>query len=53
MNITFPHLGNTYIAAKVLFEELGIKYTIPPLSSKRTLDIGSMYSPEDICLPLK
>ncbi|CDF59359.1 2-hydroxyacyl-CoA dehydratase [Thermobrachium celere] len=53
MNITFPHLGNTYIAAKVLFEGLGVDYTIPPLSSKKTLEIGCLYSPDDVCLPFK
>lgn len=53
MRVTFPHLGNVYIAAKALFDELEIDYVIPPLSSKKTLEIGSFYSPEEICLPFK
>ncbi|MCX7695638.1 MAG: 2-hydroxyacyl-CoA dehydratase [Caloramator sp.] len=53
MNITFPHLGNTYIAGKVLFEGLGVEYTIPPISTKKTLEIGCLHSPDDVCLPFK
>lgn len=53
MKITFPHLGNVYIAAKALFDGLGIEYVIPPFSSKKSLEIGSLYSPEEICLPFK
>ena len=34
MKITFPNLGNTYIAAKVLFDGLGIEYVIPPVNNK-------------------
>jgi predicted nucleotide-binding protein (sugar kinase/HSP70/actin superfamily) len=46
-------MGNVHIAAKVLFDGLGIDYVIPPLNSKRALEIGSLYSPEEICLPFK
>lgn len=53
MKITFPHLGNTYIAGKVLFEGLGIEYIVPPTSTKNTLEIGSIYSPDEVCLPFK
>lgn len=53
MKITFPHLGNVYIAAKALFDGLGIEYIIPPMTSKADLEIGSIYSPEEICLPFK
>lgn len=53
MKITFPHLGNVYIAAKALFDDLGIDYVIPPMSNKEALEIGSYYSPEEICLPFK
>lgn len=28
MTITIPHLGNVYIAAKILFDSLGIDYVI-------------------------
>ena len=50
MTITIPHMGSVYIAVKVLFDSLGIKYVIPPLNNKEALFIGSKYSPEEICL---
>lgn len=53
MKITFPHMGNQYIASKVLLEELGLDPIIPPQTSQATLDLGMKYSPESICLPLK
>lgn len=53
MKITFPHFGNTYIASKALFEGLGISCIVPPQSSKKSLQIGSEHSPDDICLPFK
>lgn len=53
MKITFPHLGNSCFAAKAVFDGLGIDYVIPPLSNKRALEIGSLYSPEEMCLPFK
>ncbi len=53
MKVTFPHMGNQYVGTKVLLDELGIDSIIPPECSKETLDIGTKYSPESICLPLK
>lgn len=53
MKITFPHLGNVYIGVKALLDGLGIEYVIPPFTNKRSLEIGSLYSPEEICLPFK
>lgn len=53
MKITIPHLGNVHIAAKILFDGLGIDYVIPPLNNKEALFLGSKYSPEEICLPFK
>lgn len=53
MKITFPHMGNTYIAAKGLLEDLGNEVVLAPRCSKRTLELGTKYSPESICLPLK
>lgn len=53
MKVTFPHLGNTCFAAKTIFDGLGVDYVIPPLSNKEALEIGSLYSPEEICLPFK
>lgn len=53
MKITFPHMGNVYIAAKVLLEDLDNEVVVPPKCSKRTLELGTKYSPESICLPFK
>lgn len=53
MKVTFPHMGNTYIAVKALFDDLGVETVLPPPNSKRTLELGTKYSPELICLPLK
>ncbi|WP_139905197.1 2-hydroxyglutaryl-CoA dehydratase [Clostridium thermarum] len=53
MKISVPNLGNTSIAAKALFEGLQTDYVLPQVSSKSTLELGSKYSPEEICLPFK
>lgn len=53
MKVTLPHLGNLYIAAKSLFDGLGVDYVIPTPNSRETLEIGSQYSAEEMCLPFK
>lgn len=53
MKATFPHMGNVYLAAKALLDGLEIDYVIPPKNNKTALDLGSLYSPEEICLPYK
>lgn len=53
MKITFPHIGNSYIPIKALFNDLGVETIVPPRCSKKTLEIGTKYAPELICLPLK
>lgn len=53
MKVTFPHMGNAYITLKVILEELGIEVIIPPKCNKNTLELGTKYSPETICLPFK
>ncbi|SHK40711.1 acyl-CoA dehydratase activase-related protein [Tepidibacter formicigenes] len=53
MKVTFPHMGNTYVALKVMFEELNAEVITPPKCSKNTLEIGTKYSPELICMPFK
>lgn len=53
MKITFPNLGNTVYAAKILFEDLNIECILPTPSNNGTLEKGSKYSPEEICLPFK
>jgi len=53
MTLTFPHMGNTYITAKVLSDELGLSYVVPSFDIKKALEIGSKIAPESACLPLK
>ncbi|WFA09445.1 acyl-CoA dehydratase activase-related protein [Tissierella sp. Yu-01] len=53
MKITFPHLGNVYIAGKAFLEELGHEVIPPPVCSRKTLEIGIKNSPEMMCLPFK
>lgn len=53
MRVTFPHMGNVYVPLKTAFTELGVDTVVPPATSKRTLTLGTKYSPETLCLPFK
>ncbi|MEA4826745.1 MAG: 2-hydroxyglutaryl-CoA dehydratase [Clostridium sp.] len=53
MKVTFPHMGNVYIAAKIFFDGMGIDYVVPPINNKAALEIGAAHSPEEMCLPFK
>ena len=53
MLVTFPHMGNAYVAMKSVLEDLGVDVLVPPPCTKRTLEIGTKHSPELACLPLK
>lgn len=53
MKVTYPHLGNAYIAIEALLQGLGHEPITPPFGTKRTLEWGSRYSPEETCLPFK
>ena len=52
--ISFPHLGDYYIPIKFLLTKL-TKYTVtesPPIT-KKTIELGSKYSPDFACVPFK
>ncbi len=53
MKITFPHMGRLYIALSTAIKILGGDVVIPPYNNKRTLELGSLNSPEAICFPYK
>lgn len=53
MVVTFPHMGNVYIGAKVLMEALGVDIIVPPLATDKAMEIGQSVSAEFICAPLK
>lgn len=51
--VTFPHMGESYKAFKMLLNDMGNEVILPPRPSKRTLDLGVQHSPEFACFPLK
>lgn len=53
MKITFPYMGTSHIAFKMLIEDLGHEPVVPPKPSKKTLTYGTQNSPEFACLPFK
>jgi len=46
-------MGNAWIVIQTLFESLNVEVIVPPINSKRTLQLGARLSPESACLPLK
>lgn len=53
IKIAFPHMGNVYIGWASALRKLGVEAYIPPYTNKKTLSLGTKYSPESICLPYK
>jgi len=53
MKVTFPHMGNAWIVIQTLFESLNVEVVIPPINSKKALQLGTRLSPESACLPMK
>lgn len=51
--VSFPHMGESYRAFKMLLTDLGNDVVLPPRPSRRTLNLGVQYSPEFACFPLK
>lgn len=51
--VSFPHMGESYRAFKMLLNDLGNEVVLPPRPSRRTLNLGVQYSPEFACFPLK
>jgi predicted nucleotide-binding protein (sugar kinase/HSP70/actin superfamily) len=46
-------MGNVALGMKTLCQALKIPYVLPEKNNKSTLQTGSYYSPEEICLPFK
>jgi predicted nucleotide-binding protein (sugar kinase/HSP70/actin superfamily) len=53
MKISFPIMGNSYLAFKQLIKEMGHEPVVAPLPTARTMSLGTMYSPEFACIPFK
>ena len=52
--ISFPHLGNYYIPISYLIKKTTKKKVlIPPKITKKTIELGSRYSPDYVCVPFK
>lgn len=52
--ISFPHLGDySYFIKPLLYNVTGLKVVISPPITKKTISLGSKYSPDFICLPFK
>lgn len=53
MRVTFPHIGNMWMALKAMSDRIGFDLVVPPLTTLHTLSLGARYSPEMVCLPFK
>ncbi len=52
--ISFPHLGDYYIPIKYFISNLcDIETREAPIITKKTIELGSKYSPSDVCVPFK
>lgn len=52
--ISFPHMGNYFIPIEYLCKHLTkCEVMISPPITKKTLELGSKYSPEFVCIPFK
>lgn len=46
-------MGNLYIPLKAFIENLGYEVVLGSKPNKKTLEIGTRYAPESVCLPFK
>ena len=52
--ITFPHMGDYYIPIEYLIKNITKqKVLVPPPITKKTIELGSKYSPDYVCMPFK
>lgn len=52
--ISFPHLGYYYVVFNYfLSNACKCKVVVPPVSTKKTIELGSKYSPDFVCVPFK
>ena len=52
--ISFPHLGDYYIPIKFLLTKLtNYRVMAAPPITKKTIELGSKYSPDFVCVPFK
>ena len=53
-SISFPRYAEYNCAFKYIVEQaLGARYVMPPVLTKRTMELGTKYSPDFVCTPFK
>ena len=53
-NISFPRYAEYNCAFRYIVEQaLGARFVMPPALTKRTMDLGTKYSPDFVCTPFK
>lgn len=54
LKAAFPHMGNYNMVFNVLIRNiLNMKPIVPPVNTKKTMELGSKYSPDYVCTPFK
>lgn len=53
MKVSYPHMGYLSLPVYHLLTNLGVEVVAAPPISKKTVDLGSLHSPEGACLPYK
>jgi len=53
LQVTYPHMGYLNIPVNTMLHNLGITVVEAPPITKKTVELGSRYSPEGVCLPYK
>ena len=52
--ISFPHMGNYSVPLKFMLEKLSkLEVIVAPSITKKTLELGSKYAPDFVCIPFK
>jgi len=53
-SVSFPRYAEYNCAFKYIVEQaLGCRYVMPPALTKRTMELGTKYSPDFVCTPFK
>jgi predicted nucleotide-binding protein (sugar kinase/HSP70/actin superfamily) len=52
--ISFPHMGNYHIPIEYLLKHLTYhEIKVAPPITKKTIELGTKYSPDFVCIPFK